>query len=139
MFRYWTEDSPEARDFSTILVGLLSESTQGAADPNELLRIAGTIRSGNRDDWTRSFLAMAELMRAHDDPQKLALYRRAVACFSRGLSLSAHRYEPAAIAYDGHCLDGYFSKLATNGLRASSFSRAPTPSRNRTSFAAFSG
>jgi hypothetical protein len=44
MFRYWTEDSPEARDFSTILVGLLSESTQGAADPNELLRIASTDR-----------------------------------------------------------------------------------------------
>ena len=60
MFRYWTEDSPAARDFSTILVGLLSESTQGAADPNELLRIASTIRCGNREDWTRSFLAMAD-------------------------------------------------------------------------------
>lgn len=60
MFRYWTEDTPEARDFSTILAGLLSESTQGAADPNELLRIAGGIRAGDRDDWTRSFLAMAE-------------------------------------------------------------------------------
>jgi dipeptidyl aminopeptidase/acylaminoacyl peptidase len=58
MFRYWTEDTPDARDFSTILVGLLSESTQGAADPNELLRIASGIRAGNRDDWTRSFLQM---------------------------------------------------------------------------------
>ncbi len=60
MFRYWPHDSPEARDFSTVLVGLLSEATQGAADPNELLRIASTIRAGSRDDWTRSFLAMAE-------------------------------------------------------------------------------
>lgn len=141
MFRYWTEDSPDARDFSTILVGLLSESTQGAADPNELLRIAGAIRSGNREDWTRSFLAMAdrvfavaeeaaqhsrsqtasesylraftyyrvaELMRGPDDPQKLPLYHRAVGCFRRGLSLSSHRYEPAAIAYGGHRLEGYF-------------------------------
>lgn len=58
MFRYWTEDTPEARDFSTLLVGLLSEATQGAADPNELLRIASGIRAGNRDDWTRSFLNM---------------------------------------------------------------------------------
>ena len=40
MFRFWKEDSAEARDFSTVLAGLLSESTQGAADPNELLRIA---------------------------------------------------------------------------------------------------
>lgn len=55
MFRYWKEDTPEAWDFSTILVGLLAESTQGAADPNELLRIAGGIRAGNRDDWTFSF------------------------------------------------------------------------------------
>jgi dipeptidyl aminopeptidase/acylaminoacyl peptidase len=55
MFRYWPQDSPEAWDFSTILVGLLSESTQGAADPNELLRIASGIRAGNRDDWTFSF------------------------------------------------------------------------------------
>jgi len=31
-----TEDSPEARDFSTILVGFLSEPTQGAADPTSL-------------------------------------------------------------------------------------------------------
>jgi dipeptidyl aminopeptidase/acylaminoacyl peptidase len=60
MFRYWKEDTPEARDFSTILVGLLSEATQGAADPNELLRIAAGIRAGNRDDWTRSFLSMGE-------------------------------------------------------------------------------
>jgi dipeptidyl aminopeptidase/acylaminoacyl peptidase len=141
MFRYWTDDSPEARDFSTILVGLFSEATQGAADPNELLRIAGAIRSGNRDDWTRAFRSMAdrvfaiaeeaarqkhpqtasesylraftyyrvaELMRGHDDPQKLPLYHRAIASFKRGLSLSAHRYEPIAIAYDGHRLEGYF-------------------------------
>ena len=60
MFRYWTQDTPEARDFSTILVGLLSESTQGAADPNELLRIASGIRAGNREDWTSSFLSMAQ-------------------------------------------------------------------------------
>ena len=60
MFRYWTEDTPEAWDFSTILVGLLSESTQGAADPNELLRIAGGIRAGNRDDWTFSFQKAAD-------------------------------------------------------------------------------
>jgi dipeptidyl aminopeptidase/acylaminoacyl peptidase len=58
MFRYWTQDTPEARDFSTILVGLLSESTQGAADPNELLRIASGIRAGDRDDWTLSFQEM---------------------------------------------------------------------------------
>lgn len=60
MFRYWPEDTPEAHNFSTVLVGLFSEATQGAADPNELLRIAGGIRSGDRDDWTRSFLAMGE-------------------------------------------------------------------------------
>ena len=60
MFRYWTQDTPETRDFSTILVGLLSESTQGAADPNELLRIASGIRAGNREDWTSSFLSMAQ-------------------------------------------------------------------------------
>ena len=60
MYRHWTEDTLEARDFSTILVGLLSESTQGAADPNELLRIAHGIRAGNRDDWTSSFLSMGE-------------------------------------------------------------------------------
>lgn len=60
MFRYWTDGTPEAENFSTVLVGLLSESTQGAADPNELLRIATAIRSGNRDDWTKSFLSMAE-------------------------------------------------------------------------------
>jgi len=141
MFRYWSDDTPEARDFSTILVGLLSESTQGAADPNELLRIASSIRAGNRDDWAGSFLAMAErvcsiaekaarehrsqtacesyfraftyyrvaeLMRGPDDPQKLSLYHRAIACFRHGLSRSAHRYEPAAIAWDGHRLDGYY-------------------------------
>jgi dipeptidyl aminopeptidase/acylaminoacyl peptidase len=64
MFRYWPEDTPEALNFSTVLVGLFSEATQGAADPNELLRIAAGIRSGNRDDWTRSFLAMAERVAA---------------------------------------------------------------------------
>ena len=59
MFRFWTEDTPEAEDFSTVLVGLLSESTQGAADPNELLRIAEKIRAGNRDDWVAAFTDMA--------------------------------------------------------------------------------
>jgi dipeptidyl aminopeptidase/acylaminoacyl peptidase len=59
MFHYWPEDSAEARDFSTILVGLFSESTQGAADPNELLRVAAAIRAGDRDDWTRAFLHIA--------------------------------------------------------------------------------
>jgi hypothetical protein len=29
MFRYWTDGTPEAENFSTVLVGLLSESTQG--------------------------------------------------------------------------------------------------------------
>ena len=143
MFRYWTDGSPEARDFSTILVGLFSEATQGAGDPNELLRIASAIRSGNRDDWTRAFLSMAdrvfaiaeaaaqqshpqtasesylraftyyrvaELMRGHDDPQKIPLYHRAIATFKRGISLSAHPYEPVAVEYDGHRLEGYFFK-----------------------------
>jgi len=64
MFRYWPEGTPEAENFSTVLVGLFSEATQGAADPNELLRIAGGIRCGNREDWTRSFLAMAEQVSA---------------------------------------------------------------------------
>lgn len=141
MFRYWTDDSLEARDFSTILVGLFSEATQGAADPNELLRIASAIRFGNRDDWTRAFLSMAgrvfaiaeaavqqnhpqtasesylraftyyrvaELMRSHDDPQKIPLYHRAIASFKRGISLSAHPYESVTVAYDGHRLEGYF-------------------------------
>ena len=57
MFRFWTEGTQEAEDFCTILVGLLSESTQGAADPNELLRIAARIRGGNREDWVESFAA----------------------------------------------------------------------------------
>lgn len=141
MFRYWREDTPEAWDFSTILVGLFSESTQGAADPNELLRIAAGIRAGNRDDWTASFLSMgerilalaeqasrhghrqtaaesylraftyfrvAELMRGPDDPQKIALYRRAIDCFRRGLAASRHRYEAVSFPYDGHRLEGYF-------------------------------
>ena len=60
MFRFWKDDTPEARDFSTVLVGLLSESTQGAADPNELLRIAAGIRAGNREDWMSSFRQMAQ-------------------------------------------------------------------------------
>jgi hypothetical protein len=64
MFRYWPEGTPEAENFSTVLVGLFSEATQGAADPNELLRVAGGIRSGNREDWTRSFLAMGEQVAA---------------------------------------------------------------------------
>lgn len=156
MFRYWTDDTPEARDFSTILVGLLSEATQGAADPNELLRIAGDIRAGNREDWTRAFLAMAErvcgiadqaarekrprtasesyfraftyyrvaeLKRRYDDPQKVPLYHRAIASFQRGLALSAHRYEPISLPFDGHRLEGYFfgpqaasaGRLARNG------------------------
>jgi dipeptidyl aminopeptidase/acylaminoacyl peptidase len=138
MFRYWQEDTPEARDFSTILVGLLSEATQGAADPNELLRIAAGIRAGNRDDWTSSFLSMAnrvlalagqaghrqtasesyfraftyfrvaELMRRPDDPQKVELYRRAIDCFRRGLGESHHRHEAVSFPYDGHRLEGYF-------------------------------
>jgi dipeptidyl aminopeptidase/acylaminoacyl peptidase len=137
MFRYWPEDSPEARDFSTILAGLFSESTQGAADPNELLRIASRIRAGNRDDWTRSFFSMAEqvlalagegsrqttaesclraftyfrvaeLMRPPDDPLKIELYRRAIDCFRRGLAASRHRHEAASFPYDGHRLEGWF-------------------------------
>ena len=138
MFRYWKEDTPEARDFSTVLVGLLSESTQGAADPNEILRIAAGIRAGNRDDWTASFLSMAnrvlalaeqaghrqtasesylraftyfrvaELMRRPDDPQKVQLYRRAIDCFRRGLAASHHRHEAVSFPYDGHRLEGYF-------------------------------
>lgn len=64
MFHYWSDSSAEAHDFSTILVGLFSEATQGAADPNELLRIAGDIRAGNREDWTQSFQAMAERVAA---------------------------------------------------------------------------
>lgn len=137
MFRYWTEDTPEARNFSTILVGLLSESTQGAADPNELLRIASGIRAGNRDDWTASFAAMgervlrlaedgerqtaaesylraftcfraAELMLRPDDPRKLELYRRTIDCFRRGLAASHHRHEAVSFPYEGHRLEGYF-------------------------------
>ena len=64
MFRFWTEGTPEAEDFCTVLVGLLSESTQGAADPNELLRIAARIRAGNRDDWVAEFSDMAERVAA---------------------------------------------------------------------------
>lgn len=137
MFRFWPEDTPEALNFSTVLVGLLSESTQGAADPNELLRIASRIPSGNRDDWTRAFADMgnrilsmaerahrqtasesylraftyfrvAELMRGPDDPQKVVLYRRAIDCFRRGLALSRHRHEAVSFPYDGHRLEGYF-------------------------------
>src|SRR3954463_4637350 len=63
MFHFWKEDTAEARNFSTVLVGLLSESTQGAADPNELLRIATGIRAGNREDWTASFASMASRVR----------------------------------------------------------------------------
>jgi dipeptidyl aminopeptidase/acylaminoacyl peptidase len=137
MFRYWPEDTPEALNFSTVLVGLLSEATQGAADPNELLRIASRIRSGNREDWTRSFADMAnrvqsmaeqghrqtasesylraftyfrvaELMLGPDDPQKLALYRCAIDCFRLGLALSRHRHEAVSFPYDGQRLEGYF-------------------------------
>ena len=43
-----------------MLVGLLSESTQGAADPNELLRIAAQIRAGNREEWVAAFAGMGE-------------------------------------------------------------------------------
>ena len=64
MFRFWTEATPEAEDFCTILVGLFSESTQGAADPNELLRVAAQIRAGNREDWIAAFCAMAEQTRS---------------------------------------------------------------------------
>lgn len=74
MYRYWTEDTPEARNFSTILVGLLSESTQGAADPNELLRIADktlriyTPEDGgdthiNIDNWSQVVPVMADWLR----------------------------------------------------------------------------
>ena len=63
MFRFWTEGTPEADDFCTVLVGLLSESTQGAADPNELLRIAARIRAGHRGDWVAEFADMAERVR----------------------------------------------------------------------------
>lgn len=137
MFRFWREDTPEALNFSTVLAGLLSESTQGAADPNELLRIASGIRAGNRDDWTASFAAMgervvrlaqdaarqtaaesylraftyfraAELMRRPDDPHKVELYRRAIDCFRRGLAASHHRHEAVSFPYGGHRLEGYF-------------------------------
>ncbi|MSP52494.1 MAG: alpha/beta hydrolase [Alphaproteobacteria bacterium] len=159
MFHYWTDGSTEAHDFSTILVGLFSEATQGAADPNELLRIASAIRAGNRADWTQAFCAMAErvfalgedavaqlhqqtacesffraftyfrvaeLMRSFDDPQKIPLYLRALESFKRGLSLSAHSSEPAAVNYGGHRLEGYFFKpQPANSARLARNGRAP--------------
>ena len=64
MFRFWSEGTPEAEDFCTILVGLLSESTQGAADPNELLRVAARIRAGDRKDWIAAFEDMAARTRS---------------------------------------------------------------------------
>ena len=55
MFRYWNDGTPEAFDFSTILVMLLAEAMQGGADVNELLAVASGIRAGNREDWQAAF------------------------------------------------------------------------------------
>ncbi len=55
-----------------------------------------------------TYFRVAELMRGPDDPQKLALYRRAIDCFRRGLALSRHRHEAVSFPYDGQRLEGYF-------------------------------
>jgi len=84
-----------------VLVGLLSESTQGAADPNELLRIAAQIRAGNREEWVAAFAGMGErisqLASLAADRGNLQTasdsYCRAIACFRTGISGSRHPHE----------------------------------------------
>ena len=107
MFRFWKEDTPEAHDFCTILVGLLSESTQGAADPNELLRVAAQIRAGNREDWVASFTAMAKRVSAiaetateHGHTQTASeSYLRAFTYFRSAELMIAHTYPHKAVLY----------------------------------------
>lgn len=121
MFRYWKEDTPEARDFSTLLVGLLSESTQGAADPNELLRIAAGIRAGNRDDWTLSFLNMgtfilslAEAAVSAGDRQSAAeAYLRAFTCF-RAAELMRRPDDPQKVELYRRAIDCFRRGLAAS-------------------------
>src|SRR3546814_11972646 len=55
-----SSDLPAAHVDSFQLTWLFSEAAQGAADANELLRAAGQIRSGNREDWYSAFSALAE-------------------------------------------------------------------------------
>lgn len=64
MFHYWSDGSAEGHVFSFQLTWLMSESIQGAADPNELFRACKRIRSGDREDWYVSFHQLGEQLEA---------------------------------------------------------------------------
>ena len=60
MFHYWSNGTDQDHVFSFQLTWLMSESVQGAADPNELLRTCKDIRAGNREDWYAAFSKLGE-------------------------------------------------------------------------------
>ena len=108
MFHYWADGSPEAHDFSTILVGLFSEATQGGADPNELLRIVRDIRAGNGEDWTAAFAAMREQYQQRIDAifegltgKGMSLTRAASSARRQPPATSKGKHERAFRATDG--------------------------------------
>lgn len=81
----------------------------------QLEAIAGTAAERGHeatasDHYFRAFTGFRSAERAAkgDDPEKLALYKRAMRCWHRGIGLSVHPHEQVSIPFEGHRLDGWF-------------------------------